>query len=619
MRKKIALYFIFVLLFVAGKLGFMSFHSEIFGAYSWSDWLDALWHGLPHDLTCAGYVMALPFLLELVRAWIDGRWHTLFMRGYLRVIVVLVLLNYLADLVLYGAWGFRLDGTVMVYLLDNPMEALGQGTPLQWAVGLVALAMLSVVITWPLLRMYQDRGFEADRRSFRAKIGYSFVSLLVCGLVFVAIRGGITTSTMNIGRVYFSTEMPLNHAATNPLFSFCSTLGKQKRFDKQYRFMKDEEATMALEQLRESLVQPDSVRTSAPVKLLTNERPNILLVILEGFSGAASRVLHPEISAPSYMPNLDNLYAEGVGFTNFYANSFRTDRGVASVLASYPGQPNNSVMKDQKKCNNLQYLSKRLKENDYQLKFIHGGDVNFTNMKGFLTAGGFTEIVGDTDFPVSDRLSKWGVPDHIMFDYLYEDIVNEQSDAPFFKCMLTLSSHEPFDVEYHHYDDPYCNSVAYTDSCLGSFVDKLKQTPQWDNLLVIFVPDHCFARYPETINNHEAMRYHIPMVWGGGAVQHPLVVETLGQQTDLSATLLGQMGIAHDDFNFSKDMFDASVPHYAFYSFSDGFGFLTEECRYIQDNANDGCPLSGSQDPQGTAELWGKAYLQKLYDDLQSR
>ena len=36
--------------------------------------------------------------------------------------------------------------------------------------------------------------------------------------------------------------------------------------------------------------------------------------------------------------SLDSLANEGVLFTNFYANSFRTDRGLIAVLSGYPAQ-----------------------------------------------------------------------------------------------------------------------------------------------------------------------------------------------------------------------------------------------------------------------------------------
>lgn len=615
MLRKIALYFIFVLLFVAGKGLFMCYHSDVFGAYAMADCLSALWHGLPHDLTCAGYVTALLFVLELVRIWLPGKWHTWVVRIYLPIILLLVLANYFGDLVLYGYWGFRIDSTVMVYLTDNPVDAFAEGETWQ----LLLFPTLTLLLTWwlskQLLKVVPGSDEAVAVTSVANRAWRTVACLLLCGVVFVAIRGGVTTSTMNVGRVYFSGEMPLNQAATNPLFSFYSTLGKQQRFDKQYRFMSADEAAAAYAELN----QPQTAEGLSADTLLTTQRPNIVLLILESFAGAACTDIYAEADT-TILPNVNRQYREGVGFTNLFANSFRTDRGVAAIMASYPGQPTNSVMKDQKRCNHLDYMSQSLKAEGYQLHFVHGGDVDFTNMRGFLTAAGFEHVTGDTDFPLADRISKWGVPDHKMFNYLFDEITATTStDAPFLKVMLTLSSHEPFDVDYHHFADPYLNSVAYADSCIGSFIEKLKQTPQWENLLIIGVADHSFARYPEGIQNHELLRYRIPMFWTGGAVRKSCLVDAYGSQTDLAATLLAQMGIDHSAMNFSKDLLDPVQAHYAFYAFSDGFGLVADSCVYIQDNKNNGCALSGSNDPEGTAEKWGKAYLQTLYDDLSRR
>ncbi len=632
MRKKIVVYVLFVLLFMLGKFLFMCYYGDIYGAYAFADRMAALWNGLPHDLACAGYVMAVPFLVQFAFIWIKGEWHRHFMRFWLRLMLFLVLMNYLSDLFLYGYWGFRIDSTVMIYFLDNPVEALEQ-MPV-WMMFL--FPVLYFVLWWCLQRVFclfypaRKRGAKLELPSVRLSAIHSGLCLLCCGLLFVAIRGGVTTSTLNVGRVYFSSEMPLNQAATNPLFSFMhSMMHKKKDYSKQYRFMSAEEAQTAYAELNTAaahdsvLVVFDSLTMAVdtlrivPDTLLRNPRPNIVLLILESFSGAACRGVYSEADS-TIMPNINRIYNEGIGFTNVFANSFRTDRGVAAIMASYPGQPTNSVMKDQAKCNNLQYMSKRLKENGYNLHFVHGGDVDFTNMRGFLTAGGFTNITGDTDFPVSDRLSKWGVADNKMFNYLYDELTTGATE-PSLTVMLTLSSHEPFDVDYHHFDNEYVNSIAYTDSCIGSFLDRMKRTSEWDNLLVIGVADHAYANYPIGVQNHEPLRYRIPMFWTGGAIRHSALIDTYGSQTDLAATLFAQMGIDCSDFNFSKNLLDPAIGHYAFYSFSDGFGLMTDSVSYIQDNAKSGQGLSGSNDPTGKAELWGKAYLQTLYDDLSKR
>lgn len=632
MVKKIALYFVFVLLFMIEKPLFLLYHLDIYSVYPFAEWLKVMWYGLPHDLTCAGYVMAIPFLLSIVNVWFRGSWHDVFMRWYLRIILIPILVIFFCDLELYTHWGFRLDSTVLGYLLDNPVDAIAYAPV--WAI--IVLPFFFAVVWWllqkALLKFYpKEKEKKEERLPFLSQVLWqTLASVLLCGLLFVAIRGGVTTSTMNVGRVYFSPEMPLNHAATNPMFSFFSSLGK-KDLSKQYRFMSDEEAEEAmLELLRmgaesgNNQIAADSLALDSLQNdrvLLNNTRPNILLIIMESICGSTCTSINPDAD-PEITPNISRLYKESIGFTNFYANSFRTDRGIVSIMASYPGQPNHSVMKDQNKCNNLQHMSKRLGENGYSLQYIHGGDIDFTNKKGFLRAGNIIDIVRDTDFPISDRISKWGVPDGIMYDYTYDVLTSDvvmNSEQPYFKVLQTLSSHEPFDVPYHHLDDPYCNSAAYTDSCLGSFIDRIKATPAWDNLLIMVLPDHCFAKYPATVQNHELARYRIPMIWTGGAIKEPRLINTLASQVDISATLFEQMNIEHDDFNFSKDIMNPSLPHFAFYSFSDGFGFVTDSCAYIQDNKHDGFPLSDSNDPEGKAEKWGKAYLQRLYDDLSQR
>ena len=631
MKKKVGIFFFIALTCVIGTFIFLLYHHNTYSNYGVAEWLKVIRYCIPQHLTVAGYIMALPLVLEIGKIWqpagTSTKWHDVFMRWYLTIMAVLLFIAWVSNMILYGFWGTVLDSTVLMYL-GTPKEVM-IATPV-WAmiataggVGILVYALLK------LLKHVYDKGHKKWAESTKTKSIKTAIVLVLFALNFLAIRGGVTTSTMNPGRAYFSSEMTLNHAAVDPLFNFLYSISKQKAFNKQYRFMKDEKAVAALAEL--NALRDDKSAALDSVSLLKNKRPNILLIILESFSGSVSHALNPEAN-PDWMPTINRMYAEGIGFTNFYANSFRTDRGVAAILSGYPGQPNNSVMKQQDKCENLQFISKRLGENGYKLQFIQGGDINFTNKKGYLRSGGVVDIVSEDSFPVSQRLDKWGVRDDLMFSYMYDNVKrasSSQDKQPFFKTFLTISSHEPFDVPFHHFDDLYINSVAYTDSCLGSLIDKLKAEPAiWDNLLIIGVADHCFGKFPADILQYETRRYRIPMFWAGGALKQNLdkqgkqlhTIDVLGQQTDLAATLLGQMGIGHEDFNFSKDLLDKNVPHYAFYTFNDGFGMLTEECQYVQDNTNNGVGLlSKDQDPDGKAELWGKAYLQKLYDDLNKR
>src|SRR5690606_32505150 len=115
---------------------------------------------------------------------------------------------------------------------------------------------------------------------------------------------------------------------------------------------------------------------------------------------------------------------------------------------------------------------------------------------------------------------------------------SNNNDYPFFKYYFTLSSHEPFDVPMEKVnDDPYLNSVQYTDRCLGDFFKSVKESGLWDNTLFVLIADHGTSG-PRKATSQMIERYHIPMVWTGGAMAvKDTVITTMGSQKDMVTTL----------------------------------------------------------------------------------
>ena len=430
---------------------------------------------------------------------------------------------------------------------------------------------------------------------------------LLLALLVVTIRGGVGVSTMNIGRAYFSGNMFLNQSAINPAFNLFYSLSHQEKEDIHYNFLNDEDAKAAFATLRE-----DSTDTEFP-RLLNTNRPNIILIVLESFS---AKVIAPLGGLHDVTPNLNRLSSEGIFFTNFKANSFRTDRGLISLLSGTPSLPTTPLMKFPTKLNRLPSISGSLKQQGYDLSMLYGGDINFANMRQYFVCSGFENIASEENFPITDRLTKWGAPDHITFPYLYESICNQQKH-PFMKMFLTLSSHEPFDVPTRKFDVPYLNAIHYTDSCLGHFIDQLKKLPVWKNTLVILMPDHSVL-YPKTMQNQDPERYRIPMLWLGGAIRQPMKIDTLAAQSDLAATLLAQMDVQAKGFKFSRNFLKKSTPKCTYFSYINGFGFLTKDNAYVYD-----CGANQTILKVGTAvhenETKGKAYIQMLLKDFNER
>ena len=65
------------------------------------------------------------------------------------------------------------------------------------------------------------------------------------------------------------------------------------------------------------------------------------MIIAESFSAH----LMPSLGGEPIAVRLDSIAQSGMLFTNFYASSFRTDRGIPAILSGFPAQPNTSLMK----------------------------------------------------------------------------------------------------------------------------------------------------------------------------------------------------------------------------------------------------------------------------------
>lgn len=608
MKKRIAyisLYFFTVLLiFILQKPLFMLYNGSIEKGFGFADYMQVMVHGASLDAATAGYLTAFPFLLVLISIWFRKFPLKKILYGYYILAAALISIIFVVDMALYTFWGFKLDASVFLYI-DSPKEALASVS-----VGFILLRVLAILLlialnSWVLLKITPSV-LTATRKRIAGTAGM----LLLGGVLFIIIRGGVTESTSNIGQVYFSNEPFLNHSAVNPDFSLLSSMGKSQDFASEFNFF-DEEKRAALFDGLYPTTDGDSI-----IQVLNTKRPNILIILMEGFGGA---FVEPLGGLPDVTPHFNRLSKEGIFFTNCYANSFRTDRGTVCTFSGYLGLPTASVMKIPAKSRTLPAIAEGLSKAGYKTDFLYGGDINFTNMKSYLLSTGYQRLTANTDFSLAEQTSNaWGVNDDITFEYLYNQLRNRKEEGPWHTAFLTLSSHEPFEVPYHRLEDKIPNAFAYTDECLGKFVDRLKHTPAWKDLLVICLPDHGFY-YPREGSNAMPRFYHIPLLWLGGAVKQPMQVDKIMNQTDLAATLLGQLGLEHTAFTFSRNVLGSDYKYpFAFYSFNNGFSFRDSTGVTVFDN-NSGSILFDEPEADESRLDKGKAILQTVYDDLGNR
>ena len=611
MRRKlafpIAVFAATVVMMAVQKPVFMAYYAVEAAGAGIRGWIDVLWHGLTLDMTVAGYVTALPILVTLLSLWLrlPGKvWRGVLTTWFVLVAVTTAVI-FAVDVALYGHWGFRIDSTVLIYLAD-PEEAMAS---VDFWLG-VRQTLLAAAYAAGMIWVYRRILGVFDGRTVGWRVASlgSLAVVMLAGFDFLAIRGGTGASVANVSKVYFSPTQFLNHAATNPVFSFLASLGDRVDYADEYPFF--DEAVRA--------AKFDALRGNGPAAgptepVLNTARPNVVIVILESF---ARTVMDAEVGGEPVMPYMQRLKGEGIWFENFFANSFRTDRGEVAILSGFPAQTRMSIMKLPAKSRNLPSIARSLAGEGYATSFAYGGDLNFTNQSSYMYATGWQELIWQKDLRFDAPAADWGYDDALMCDW-FADRVIALSDAgkPFLAGLLTLSSHTPFDVPYSKFDDKVLNAMAFSDECVVNMIDRLKASPAWKDLLVVLVADHGYP-YPRTLTYNEPLRHRIPMIWTGGAVARPRVVEDYAAQIDIAATLLAQLGVAHDDFDYSKDIFAPTPPRkFAYYTFNDGFGVVDASGEAVWD------ATAGRAVTATNPELLdvGRTMLQTTYTDIGRR
>lgn len=585
-----------------------------------------IWHGLPLDLSMAGYLSVIPGFLSIAVVWLKRDLVKPIMNIYFIIASLFITCSFLLNASLYPYWKYPLDSTPLFYFFTSPADAIASVSIWQVILSIVILIVLTIGV-WFTLRMRGEKRQQYSRYSYgyggfgsgkrnrfddfdRHRGRTSIILLLLTGLLFLPIRGGITVSTMNTGQAYYSQNAYLNHSAVNPLFSLLESITHQEDFASQYRFMKDKEA----DKIFATMTSTSDENTYPLLNEATFKKgtPDILIVIMESF---ANDIIPSMGSYKDVAVCLDSIAQQSILFTRFYANSFRTDRGMVSILSGYPAQPTTSIMRYPRKTSQLPSIARNLaKYKNYKTTYYYGGDADFCNMRSYLVSQGYQHIISDANFPIEDKLSKWGVPDHILAAKMMEDIKAQQNEKrPMLRILQTSSSHEPFEVPYHRLKDKRLNAFAYTDSVMGAIVREYRKLPRWKNTLIVFVPDHV-GGYKENLNDHDRSRYQIPLILAGGAISRPMKVGIIGSQHDIAATLLGQLGVEHREFTFSKNMMSDATPKFAFFAVNDAFGIVSEENSLIYDNRAKRIVYDKGE--KGFNLKRGQAYLQKLYDDL---
>ncbi|MEA1881125.1 MAG: sulfatase-like hydrolase/transferase [Candidatus Marinimicrobia bacterium] len=610
------LVFFWMVYFAVDRLLFLIYNLSI-SSLTLMQIFEPFWHALRLDLSAVCYMISPLFFIWLVSLFIPIRKLENIIKAYFWIIIPIVTFGVVANLEVYHEWGYNINRDAVSYL-KYPKEF--------WASSLNApLGLLSVIYTiyallfigWGLRIAKRNSNFSshASGLSIKRIIKNSSAAILSFILFGICLRGGIQLAPINQSFAVYSENKKLNAASVNTIWNLLYSYSRVVH-DNPYQFFANSE-------IQEILSKNNDNNNKQFPKIFSGNNLNIVLVVLEG---VASEMFKNMGSKSQFTTHMDHLIENGILFDNIYATEKRTDRGLVSILSGYPSLPLISLVKQPDKAATLPFLPNRFKNVGYETVFIYGGESEFANIKSFLLNAGFNHIIDKNNFQKKDIKSKWGAHDHIVFNRTLDEL--NKLVEPFFITILTLSSHEPFEIPMepilngNDRQTLYKNSIIYTDRSVYNFMNSVAKKPFYDNTIFVFISDHGF-RVGDAINWYPR-RHRIPLFIYGKPLREEWRgkrISEIGSQADLAKTILYQFNLNANGFDFSRNLLDNTISS-AFYTFNHGFGWIEKEQMLVYDHDIKSVTFLNGYVPDSINQVLfnrGKAYLQKSYQDFIDR
>ncbi|MCU0422475.1 MAG: sulfatase-like hydrolase/transferase [Bacteroidia bacterium] len=602
-----------VVLFMIMRIMFILFNGKIASELPYQELLKSFLYGLRLDLSMAGYLTIIPLVVWLIHGFTGGKWADVFIKFYHILIIIFILTLCLIDAELYQYWQHKVDAYALSFS-KFPKEMMSFSSGISWGKLIFFVTLFSFLVKMAYDNIMVKLSAVQTMWGIAGRLG-GFVGL--AAVLFLMIRGSLGMAAMNQSFVYYSNIPFCNHAALNTTWNFLSSLLQQNSDNKHnpYSFISDEAASKIYMEAVTPKLQ------TQPLALTAVQYPNILFIVLEGWSAATTELTGGDASIT---PSFTSIAKNGLSFSQFYANGNRTDKGLAAIFCGEPASAKSSIINNLHKFTNIAAIPQMFLSKQYHTEFVYGGESEFANMKAFWLSTGFKKITDVHSFDQAIIPENWGVHDN----ELYAKLINSLSVAkpPFFAAALTLSSHEPFNVPHNSSftgnDEAakYKNAVHYSDECLGNFLVQATTQPWYKNTLIFILSDHGHEQ-PNQTKPYLPKKFHIPCVITGGALNPNLKgvkINQVFQQTDISKSLAETFQFDSRSFTWSNNMFDTLNYSFATYTFDDGVGIVDRSGFVSFDQISKKIILTNSLDSAALTQL-ARAKQQLYYSHYLER
>jgi len=486
----------------------------------------------------------LLYLILFPKKWIGTFVDKIFTYFIFTILLFITLFSFFGEFPFWEEFNVRYNFIAVDYLIYTyeVIENINQSYPIPLIIALLLVSIGLLFFVFTKLSVFKTSFEHTSPSSSRLKIGFPL-------LVLTFLLGYFSENK----QAEYSSNTYVNELSKNGVFSFFAAYrANELDYDLFYKNLEQKEAySLIREELRLNNTL-DSNSDFAITRIIHSDsselRPNIVLITIESFSAS---FLETFGNTQKLTPNFENLAKESLFFTNMYATGTRTVRGMEALTLSVPPTPGNSIIR-RPNNDNLFSIATILREKNYDLKFIYGGDGYFDNMNSFFGGQGFDIVDRNRGNPLFDNINtkRYTIPDQeVSFENAWgicdEDLYNQaikyantlfNENKPFFQFIMTTSNHRPYTFPENKIDLPQGKregAVKYTDFALGNYIEKAKKQPWFKNTVFVVVADHCANSAGKWEINIE--KHHIPAIIYN--LSPKMQVDKLCSQIDLMPTL----------------------------------------------------------------------------------
>jgi phosphoglycerol transferase MdoB-like AlkP superfamily enzyme len=600
-----------ILIFDTMRILFILHNAGKVNAVGWLEVAQSFFYSLRLDLTAAAMLSILPFLLFILWKIIPVKATKILLLVVFGIEVLAVLFIHAGEINAYPEWNHKLSSRVFMHLA-NPDEVgrTASGSMVFW---FLLYTILGGIVAFFLSRFLFTRHFSGkDQFNWKTK-GASFVSFLFFAPILILFsRGGLQPIPINIDAAYYSKASLANDLSVNSTYYFGKSFLLYNRSNLDDVFPKMDSKLAA--NITADLYKTE---TDSFPEILTTTRPNLVFIVLEGWSANAMKSITGEGGVTPYF---DKLTKESLLFSKCYADGGTSEIGNACIFGAYPALPEISMSMQPEKHRKLPSFNEDLKKWGYYSGYRFSGDLKYGNIGSFFTDHGFDAVKDEKDFPEDSPKGKLNYFDEELYKFFKQDI--DKTKEPFLHCAFTGSTHSPYDFPkrknqtYKGAEEEYMNSMIYADEELHKFLENCKKEDWYKNTLFVIVADHGHTT-PVNSDPNQGVYFHIPLLFFGEVLKpewRGKVNETICNQHDIVGTLLAQMKGDVSRYPWSKNILNPTAQGFALHTVTRGYGWVNPYGDFsynldLKDYLNQNMP----PDKMPEAAKQCKGYLVELY------